>query len=210
MTDEYIKLGLEQLDSGNPHAALRHFEAAYALQPDNPEVLFYLGRACYALIRDNEAVHYYRLLLQIEPDSAAAWMNMANCYDRLFQMEEAEEAYRMASNLDPDNDEVYLEWGIFYYNQERFEAALACYEQALRLNPHNDIALQYQCNSLVMIEHYEEAAEVAESLTLCHPDDWQTWYNRAWCCERLEQYGEVMAAAQKVIQLYPENNQLIL
>lgn len=132
-------------------------------------------------------------------------MNMANCYDRLFQMEEAEEAYRMASNLDPDNDEVYLEWGIFYYNQERFEAALACYEQALRLNPHNDIALQYQCDSLVMIEHYEEAAEVAESLTLCHPDDWQTWYNRAWCCERLEQYGEVMTAAQKVIQLYPEN-----
>ena len=63
MTDEYIKLGLEQLDSGNPHAALRHFEAAYALQPDNPEVLFYLGRACYALMRDNEAVHYYRLLL---------------------------------------------------------------------------------------------------------------------------------------------------
>ena len=50
MTDEYIKLGLEQLDSGNPHAALRHFEAAYALQPDNPEVLFYLGRACYALM----------------------------------------------------------------------------------------------------------------------------------------------------------------
>ena len=134
-------------------------------------------------------------------------MNMANCYDRLFQMEEAEEAYRMASNLDPDNDEVYLEWGIFYYNQERFEAALACYEQALRLNPHNDIALQYQCDSLVMIEHYEEAAEVAESLTLCHPDDWQTWYNRAWCCERLEQYGEVMAAAQKVIQLYPENKE---
>lgn len=151
MTDEYIKLGLEQLHCGNPQAALRHFEAAYALQPDNSEVLFYLGRTYSDLNKDNEAVRYYRLSLQIEPDSAATWLNMANCYDRLKQAEEAEEAYRTASNLDPDNDEVYLGWGIFYYNQERYEAALACYEQALRLNPDNGIALQNQCDSLVMM-----------------------------------------------------------
>ena len=45
MTEEYINLGIEQLDNDNAERALHYFQAAYDLQPDNAEVLFYLGLA---------------------------------------------------------------------------------------------------------------------------------------------------------------------
>ena len=43
MTEEYINLGIEQLDNDDAERALQYFQAAYDLQPDNAEVLFYLG-----------------------------------------------------------------------------------------------------------------------------------------------------------------------
>ena len=57
MTDKYINLGLEQLDNDNAERALHYFKAAYDLQPDNSEVLFYLGIAYSHLEQHEEAAH---------------------------------------------------------------------------------------------------------------------------------------------------------
>ena len=37
MTEEYINLGIEQLDNDDAERALHYFQAAYDLQPDNAE-----------------------------------------------------------------------------------------------------------------------------------------------------------------------------
>ena len=78
MTDEYIELGIEQLDKDHPEKALQYFQAAYALQPDNDEVLFYLGLTHHRLEHLEEAVHYYRQSLAVEPESAETWLNLGN------------------------------------------------------------------------------------------------------------------------------------
>ena len=49
MTDIYIELGIEKLEQDEPREALRCFQAAYDLQPDNDEVLFYLGLTYHRL-----------------------------------------------------------------------------------------------------------------------------------------------------------------
>ncbi len=205
MTDEYIELGIEQLDQNNPEKALQYFQAAYALQPDNDVVLFYLGLTHHRLKHLEEAVHYYRQSLAVEPESAETWLNLGNCLDEMKQLDDAEEAYRMASILNPEDDEVYIEWGIFYYNQYRWEEALACFEQAHRLNPNNEGALWQQGDTLIKMEKTEEALEVAETLTHRNPKNWKAWSNYAWCCLQLGLYEQLITAARKIIRLCPDN-----
>lgn len=205
MTDEYIKLGREELNEGNPEGAIAHFEAAYALQPDNPEVLFYLGIAHSKAGQDDKAVEYYRQLLHFDAENADAWLNMANSYDRLGRYEQAEEAYATASNLDPEKEEVFLEWGICYYNQGRFEAALACTEQALIINPGSVQALWEQSDTLVRMEKFDEAAPVLEELVHRLPGDWRALYNLARCYEMMDCYDKVRPIAEELTRLRPEN-----
>lgn len=205
MTEKYIKLGLKLVRSGRAEEALVHFKAAYALEPDNPEVLFYMGRAYSEIGQLEKAVQYYRLMLKIEPENYSGWLNLANCLDRLEQYNQAEEAYVSAANLAPEVEDVYLEWGICYYNQERYEAALACFEQAQRINPSCEKALWEQGDTLVKMEKYAEAAAVAAELSHRLPDSWQAMYNQAWCNEKMERYDNVIPLARKLINLCPDN-----
>ena len=81
MTEEYINLGLEQLNNDDAERALQYFHAAYDLQPDNAEVLFYLGIAYSRLDQYEEAAHFYKLSLHYEPNNAETWLNLANRHD---------------------------------------------------------------------------------------------------------------------------------
>lgn len=205
MTDEYIRLGHEELDKGNPEGAIAHFEAAYALQPDNPEVLSYLGHAHSEAGQDDKAVEYYRRLLYFDAENADAWLNMANSYDRLGKYEQAEEAYATAANLAPDEEEIYLEWSICYFNQERYEAALACIEQALRINPESVQALWEQSDTLVRMGKFDEAAQVLEELVNRLPCNWRALYNLARYYEMMDCYDKVRPIAEELTRLRPEN-----
>lgn len=81
MTEEYINLGIEQLDNDDAERALQYFQAAYDLQPDNAEVLFYLGITYSRLEKHEEAAHFYKLSLHYEPNNAETWLNLANRHD---------------------------------------------------------------------------------------------------------------------------------
>jgi tetratricopeptide (TPR) repeat protein len=82
---------------------------------------------------------------------------------------------------------------------------LACFEQAQRINPNNEDALWQQGDALVQMEHYEEALEVAQTLTRRMPKDWKAWSNYAWCSLKLGLYDQVIPAVRKMNRLSPKN-----
>ena len=59
------QLGLAYLSLDKPQAAEKVFRRAFALAPENPEVLMHLGRALIASDRADEAQHI--------------WKSFANC-----------------------------------------------------------------------------------------------------------------------------------
>lgn len=207
MTDEYLRLGQEQLQQGNLQQAMDYFLSALQLQPDNAQVLFYIGLTHSKMGQAEEAIRYYRKSLELDPDAEGVWTNLGNKYDELKQYDLAEECYRKSSLIAPDNDDNYVEWGRMYQNQERYEEALAFYEEATRLNPDNEDAWDNQSDCLRHLDKWDQTAEVCEELVNRWPNEARYWSNGTVAYWYIDNYERMLVFARKTVELRPDSAQ---
>jgi len=102
-------LGIAQIQTGQLPEAVANLQAALAAHPNDPDLLYYLGRASGLLSKQS-----IDTLLAAYPDSARAHQAMAENYFVLRRMPDAEKEYREALQLRPDVPEVHLELGEVY------------------------------------------------------------------------------------------------
>lgn len=117
-------LGIAQLELGDLADAVSNLEAALATHPNDPDLLYYFGRATGLLSRQvNDK------LLSAYPASARAYQSLAESYSALHQAKQAEEAYEKAIKLRPELPglhlalgEVYAQAGVWDKAEEEFLA----------------------------------------------------------------------------------------
>ncbi len=120
---EQSALGIAQIETGQFAEAIGNLQAALQKGPNDPDLLYYLGRASGLLSKQS-----IDTLLAANPDSARAHQAMAENYFVLRRMPEAEKEGREALRLRPDLPEVHLELGEVYAAASQWAKA----EQELR------------------------------------------------------------------------------
>ncbi len=79
--------------------AERAFRAALALDPNDPEALYSLGRFLYQFQRYPEAAAQFQSLLQQSPNSHRAWDNLGLCQEAMGEPKQAIRSYLKAIEL---------------------------------------------------------------------------------------------------------------
>jgi len=85
--------------------------------------------------KTDEAARAYRKALELDPDLAAALINLANLHYSRDELAEAQALYERAIGIEPDFFEAHFNLGNIYHDLGRFAEAASCYHEALRLNP---------------------------------------------------------------------------
>ena len=98
------------------------------------------------------AIVLYNEILEIDPDYAAACINLGTVYFHLRQFGRAEELYRRATVADPGYVLAYFDLGNVLDELERPEESIAAYRKAVELSPryadaHYNLALAYERNA---------------------------------------------------------------
>jgi serine/threonine-protein kinase len=117
--------------SGRIADAEKTFLDAAALRPDGA---FYDRQSKY-----QQAIAAYQQALQITPDNAEVYSNLASAYidDGSQQFRAAaEQALKKSIALNP-SDSAYANLGLLYYQEKRFQEAATATEQALRISGNN-------------------------------------------------------------------------
>jgi tetratricopeptide (TPR) repeat protein len=125
-------LGIAQIQTGQLPEAVANLQAALAARPNDPDLLYYLGRASGLLSKQS-----IDTLLAAYPDTARAHQALAENYFVLRQMPEAEKEYREALRLRPDVPEVHLELGEVYAGAFQWTKAEDEFRMQARLQPGN-------------------------------------------------------------------------
>ncbi|MDA0768590.1 MAG: tetratricopeptide repeat protein [Chloroflexi bacterium] len=91
--------------SGNYGSALRNYERAQALAPDQMELLYNTGNALYRQRDFGEARERFQdVLVSADEDMAKpSLFNLGNAYFNAFQFEDAVEAYKEVLRIDPSD-----------------------------------------------------------------------------------------------------------
>ncbi len=125
-------LGIAQMQNGQLPEAVANLQASLAAHPNDPDILFYLGRASGLLAKQSVDT-----LLAAYPDSARAHQAMAENYFVLRRMQDAEKEYQEALKLRPGLPEAHLALGEVYAGAFQWPKAEGEFRAQVKLQPGN-------------------------------------------------------------------------
>jgi len=125
-------LGIAQIQTGHLPEAVANLQASLAEHPNDPDLLFYLGRASGLLAKQS-----IDSLLAAYPDSPRAHQAMAENYFVLRRMQDAEKEYREALRLRPGLPEAHLALGEVYAGAFQWPKAEEEFRLQVKLQPGN-------------------------------------------------------------------------
>jgi tetratricopeptide (TPR) repeat protein len=122
-------------DSGQPAAALPHYEAALQLQPAIAYLHYNYANALSDLARWNDAIRSYQSALRLDPNYVKAHYNLGNALVQSGRKADALASFEKVLQLQPDHVEALDNLGSVLFDLGRLSEARQRYEAALRLNP---------------------------------------------------------------------------
>src|SRR6266481_4022140 len=165
-------LGIAQIQTGQLPEAVANLQAALAAHPNDPDILYYLGRASGLLSKQS-----IDTLLAAYPDSPRAHQAMGKNYFVLRNMPDAEKEYRDALRLRPDMPEVHLELGEVYAGAFQWGKAEEEFREQAKLQPGNaEAAYRLGAALLEQGKAHEARAELLRADQLL-PDMPETLYS---------------------------------
>ncbi|HXY50149.1 MAG TPA: tetratricopeptide repeat protein [Terriglobales bacterium] len=137
-------LGIAQLETGDFAGAVPNLQAALSQRPNDPDLLYYFGRASGLLSKQS-----IDTLLAAYPDSARAHQAMAENYYILRQMPQAEKEFLEAIRQRPDIPKLHLELGLVYAGSAQWPKAEEAFRAETKLQPGNAEAAYRLGNALL-------------------------------------------------------------
>ena len=164
-------LGIAQEETGQFSDAIQNLQAALQKRPNDPDLLYYLGRAAGLLSKQSVDT-----LLAAYPDSSRAYQSMAENYFVLRQMAEAEKQYEQALKLRPDTPNLHLELGQVFAMTSRWPQAEEQFRAESKLQPGNAEAAYRLGDALLQQGKAHEARAVLERSDKLQPQMPETLY----------------------------------
>jgi tetratricopeptide (TPR) repeat protein len=125
-------MGLIALRRGDPQAALRWFQLAFAVEPDPTLVAPAMAQTLTRLGRAAEAV---RLLEPLDPEYPVLQRELGIALAIVGRRKEAEERLRHSAQLEPHDAATQLNLGSLLAREGRFAEAIGHFQSALEIDP---------------------------------------------------------------------------
>ena len=164
-------LGIAQLENGQLPEAVINLQSALAKSPNDPDLLYYYGRASGLLSKQS-----IDTLLTTYPDSARAHQAMAENYYVLRQMPQAEKEFLETIRLRPDLPKIHLELGLVYAGSAQWQKAEDAFRAETKLQPGNAEAAYRLGNALLQQGKVREARAELNRSDKLQPDMPETLY----------------------------------
>jgi tetratricopeptide (TPR) repeat protein len=164
-------LGIAQLETDQPAEAIINLKDALAKNPNDPDLIYYLGRAGNALSSGSKD-----RLLSESPLTARGHQTLGENYYAARMFPEAEKEYGQAIALRPDLPDLHLELGEIYAATSQWVRAEEQFRVETKLQPGNAEAAYRLGDALLRQGKMKDAAEELRRSDSLRPDMPETLY----------------------------------
>jgi tetratricopeptide (TPR) repeat protein len=138
--EAHYNLGAMLQVKGHFDDAVREYEAALRIHPDDSVVNNAMASALLGMGRADQAVSYLRTALKARPDYFDAHYNLGNLLASQGDFEDASEQFRAALATQPEDANAEANLGSALAELGKFAEAKSHFERALRIDPHHSLA----------------------------------------------------------------------
>ena len=176
--DLHLFLGIALLRLRDSQAALVAIKKAIEVDANHVEARTLLGYVELELRGDvNAALREYRKVIELKPDRAEAYSNLAVAQKRQGELDSAIASLNKALELKPAYAQALTTRGGIFAEQYKWTEARRDFEQALKLNPGDDGALYGLSQALREAKDYAGAQQALSRLIARSPNFvyWLEW-----------------------------------
>ncbi len=163
----HINLGNILVQQGRTDEAIRQYQTAIGLQPDDADnalAHYCLGAALDQKSQTAEAIREYQEAIRLKPDYVPPHNNLGNSFLNTGRIDEAIVQYEETLRLQPDYAEAHNNLGVALVKQGRSDKAISQYQDAIRFKPdyadaHNNLGVALGRKGLMneAIRQFQEA-----------------------------------------------------
>ena len=224
LANTYSNRGVAQYHKGDYDQAVRDYDEAIQLDPDDAESYYNRGLAHYHNAAYDQAVRDYDEAIRLDPDDAESYYNRGLAHYHNAAFDQAVRDYDEAIRLDPEYAFAYNNRGIAHYHNHNaaYDQAVRDYDEAIRLDP--EYAFAYNNRGIAHYHNaaYDQAVRDFDEAIQLDPEFAFAYYNRGKArtkmghnVQAIQDYGDAVrlnpsiAAAYvdytKTIELKPED-----
>lgn len=208
--------------------ALKLYNEILAVQPDDLETLTAIGQVCVMLGHKEDAAHFLKQALAVEPWNA----EVSRMLEEIEQLEQVpgedlagEEMYAKAKALTengkvkeaiaqlqkaiagyPDLAVAHNDLGVLQYQAGDMQAAANHYEKAVEIEPGNTVFRKNLADFYCVEQgRVEEAMQIYVDLLALEPDDIEVLMTLGQICEKLEKFEDARHFYERALDVEPWN-----
>ena len=169
----YAGLGDALFQLQRYEAAIDAMTTALEIQPGLPfagKLYLLMGRAARALSNFDNAEAHFRRAMVIEPDEAAALLDLAAVLRTQGRRDEADALMSRARELRPNDPGNLQNIAEALRKEQRYDDALAAYREVLAIAPDFALAHAGMGDTLFRMERYEESLDAIAQALSSQPD----------------------------------------
>ena len=183
--------------------AIKSYNQAIEIKPDNHNAWNNRGSALDNLGRHEEAISDLDKAIEINPDLVEAWNNRGLALANLGRHEEAIADLDKAIKINPDKDESWNSRGKVLVDLSRNQEAIVSFDKAIKINPNFDLAWSNRGFALNNLGRHEEAIADLDKAIAINPNLDEAWNNRGLTLDNLGRFDEAIFSFDKAIEINP-------
>jgi tetratricopeptide (TPR) repeat protein len=201
---EYLtSLGTTLLHQGRREEALKTFDKAVQLDPNDADLWSNLGNILAEMQRPADAILSYQHALKLNPRHWDAAHQCGHLLNRLQRFEEALSHFSLCDELKPNHAATLQMRALMLHALRRFEEALADNRRALALDPANVEACNNTGTDLQSLGRHEEALSWFDRTLKLRPNFVETLENKAISLVELQRFDEAFATCHQARAIDP-------
>jgi tetratricopeptide (TPR) repeat protein len=205
--DYLASLGTTLQRQGHPEEALKAFDKAVQLRPDDAELWTRLGNVLTELQRPDEALLGYQQALRLNPRHWGAADRSAFVLYGLGRFEEALGYFDLCNEWQPSHALTLQARALSWRGLKRYEEYLADSRQAHALDPNNAETRNNIGDALQSLGRHVEALPWFDRALELRPDFTAASVNKAYSLVELTRFDEACAVYQHVKTIDPGHAQ---
>lgn len=216
-----LERGIQLLNEKKPDEALKAFEEAISLDPQNPLPHYYAGVAYHLKRQPLPAITSLNRALQLAPGMPEAILEIGMIMEEIGRFDQARGAYQAVAAGREENPVVkearerlrrlsamehYRRAGRLF-QERRYEDALKELQSALSLTPENAEFHFAAGTAYLRLERFKEALEAFKKAVEINPAYTDAFFQIGLIYESQSVYKEAIEAFKRVISLAPGSSQ---
>jgi len=198
-----LKVGIDDLVSGENAEAIRLFNRRLKLLPQDGDTLFYLAQAYHRNGDSDLALKTIQQCLKADPANPAVWQKYGELLCSSGDNENALHWLEKAQHADPSLDRLDFDLAVVRYRSMDLTPALAYASKAAQEHPNDVNALALLAAIDVILARWQDAEPIFQTILSARSEDAASELGLGHCELELKEYQQAADTLERVIQQDP-------